>query len=348
MTTPIATIIPAWNKGAQCALPEEPWFRFIHDHHIGFQNKYDDDFSNMGSPEKPYPFMIDVTKPITKITRTIMNVNRIYANGSESKYTIDFGYGNKEDGEAVGITNVRFTCPQTHTIEAKHNYIELEIGGQRIDRVYTESGGICTEISTGETGRIMYTPNIWLIKEGRVLPLLQYHNSKINICFNNAYEEEIPIQVEYDLVTIQNVTTQQLKKNIVFPSCQLQFTGTEVPQTSDEYGRFSVKCNFNHPLLNIHLQTNQPLQAARLVLNRHTEIPFTKNETTNDWSINFTPFQGTVIGDLHTSLNASRFDYICIDMETVDGKPPGEVNHWALTHHPGRMMAGMSGLMFTK
>lgn len=341
-TRPEPTFLPSWTKG-QCAVADAPWLRFIHDCYIGPQNKVDDEYSYMGTPEKPYPFRVDLSKPVT--------TEIIPMNGTSTRYSASVGYGgNKEEGPAVGITNVRLRCLDDPTFsEQDIRTLYLEVGGQWFDKAYANAMGSCVRVEPGDDSSApTFRANIWMLQEGRVLPFAAYHMIQFTIDLAESSQGR-QFELLYDLVTIQDVSTTQLNKGVDFPTCMWQFTGMEDNLPLDTTtGRYRMKCNFNHPLLDLHLRTETPIQAARLVLNRHLQIPFTYSESTGNWSIMFSPFQGTAIGNLHTTLNASRIDYLTIEMEPLDGKDPGETAHWARTLHPARIMRGMMGLMWSK
>lgn len=337
LSVKLATLIPAWNQGAQCALPEEPWFRFLHTCYLGAQNKYDEWGSHMGSAEKPYPFGKESYDSESVTTNTVVGVvNR-------NRLTFMIGTG-KEDGDMTAFTNLRLRCPSNPSFHPDDMYdLEHEMGGMRFDKAHKDTVGTC--ITTHDSSGTVLIPNLWAFQEGRAFPLQAHHASNLNLTLSPRFQGG-DIELTYDIVTIKGVPAM---KHCDFPICMWQFTGLEqcdVPQA--ETGRYAIKCNFNHPLLNLNMRTEHPIQAARLVLNKHLEIPFQKDDQTGLWSIDFTPFQGGAIGDLTTSLNASRVDHLMIQMECAEGTSPGLVSHWAHTFNIARVMLGMAGLAFSK
>lgn len=357
------TFIPSWKDGGECALAEEPWLRFIHDCYIGPQNSVDDVYSYMGTPEKPYPSRVDTAYPTIKtVVKGLTNMS------SKFKYTATLtnvppeykdremiNCENAEERPAFGITNIRIRCLNDPTFSEKDiDILSLEVGGSWFDKAYGCAMGTCSRVDTEDGSNPTFSANLWVVQEGRVLPFTLYHQVSIGIDLLDSSQEK-QLEVLYDVVKIKDVNTAQLNKGFDIPTCAWQFTGTEdfIPRVDSaevkkHTGRYRIRSNFNHPLLDIHLRTEYPIQAARLVINQYQEIPFTYNDTTDVWSIVFTPFQGGAFGNLKTSLNASRIDSLTIEMVSGDGQGPGKVNHWARTLHPAHIMKGMMGLNWSK
>ena len=151
--------------------------------------------------------------------------------------------------------------------------VELEIGGQRIDKQYGDWMYIWNELSlpSGKTtgydtmvgssafttaGKILYTPlEFWFCRNpGLALPLiaLQYHEVKVNLEFNTEASlgagaftmGTTSLWVDYIFLdTDERRRFAQLSHEYLIE--QLQFTGEE---TVTGGSNNKVKLNFNHPV----------------------------------------------------------------------------------------------------
>ena len=175
-----------------------------------------------------------------------------------------------------------------------HNLIEeveLEIGGQRIDRHYGEWLDIWSELSTPEakkgmfdsdmirrasgtdikgTGSTLYIPLQFFFNRnhGLALPLiaLQYHEVKINFTFakiddlchggsgTKTTDKEVNMSLYIDYVyldTDERKRFAQSQHELLIE--QLQFTGDETPSANGSY-----RLNFNHPVKELVWVVTQP------------------------------------------------------------------------------------------
>ena len=157
--------------------------------------------------------------------------------------------------------------------------VEIEIGGQKIDKHYGDWLNIWTELSTPASknagleellnlkkGKFSYVPlQFWFCRNpGLALPLiaLQYHEVKLNIEFSKSKSggsctgamcELTPDTGDWDsaslwvdyiyLDTDERRRFAQVSHEYLIE--QLQFTGTETLASS---GSKSVRLNFNHPV----------------------------------------------------------------------------------------------------
>jgi len=158
------------------------------------------------------------------------------------------------------------------------NYVEVEIGGQKIDKHYSHWMYIWNELSlpkskkagyndmVGAVGgapgtglqKMLYIPlEFWFCRNvGLALPLisLQYHEVKLNLAFETAERckgtSTVPsngfgasLWVDYIFLdTDERRRFAQLSHEYLIE--QLQFTGTESVQSKDN---IKPKLNFNHP-----------------------------------------------------------------------------------------------------
>jgi hypothetical protein len=141
--------------------------------------------------------------------------------------------------------------------------VEVEIGGQRIDKQYSEWLSIWNELSqtaghwegyktmtsiaAGATETTLYVPlQFWFCRNpGLALPLiaLQYHEVKINVEFgtlSGVTLDSASLWVDYIyLDTDERRRFAQVSHEYLIE--QLQFTGDEQPDNK-------IKLNFNHPV----------------------------------------------------------------------------------------------------
>jgi hypothetical protein len=330
----------SWNEGATFyEVADEAALCKLHEIFYGSANEYDEKGSFMGTYKKPYPFYADAsteretrceTVPIT-ITQPNQYDKTQYKRGS---ILLDREAPFKSP--AIGYTNFRLVLPESMTAEHIFDSVELEIGGMRWETLWAEATGICEPDGTLK---------LWQTKQGRALPRIEYHDIRIKFHFLENVTLDTTVQLLYDIVPLG----VDMDVGQAFPAVQNQYMGPEEGITLKD-GLYSLRCNFNHPLLNLQLRTERPIKAARLVLNRGWELPFVEVKG-GQWEIVFCPFggkNGEVIGDLGLALNASRVDHMQIQIKTDDPAGPGKVVHWAQNYQLARIMGGMAGLAWSK
>ena len=195
------------------------------------------------------------------------------------------GYGNRvtcqisRNGDLVHRMYLSLKIPDVNPLCAFYgnriiNYVEIEIGGQKIDKHYSHWMYVWNELSlpkskrngynkmVGQTGgdlngQTLYIPlEFWFCRNvGLALPLiaLQYHEVKINIQFETAELcrgsttplTAFPIStlwVDYVFLdTDERRRFAQLSHEYLIE--QLQFTGSE----SVSSAKLNTKLSFNHP-----------------------------------------------------------------------------------------------------
>jgi hypothetical protein len=194
----------------------EESFRTLHDKFIGSQNKYDTEYSFMGTPEKPYPcavppdtpratVLIPVTQssgttPPNRVFRVIIP-ELIFPRAPQAK-----------EAGAHGITNLRIEGSQENL--AQVDWIELEIGGMRFDKVWSDVMGCFTDTKG--------TLNFWHTSGNRVIPYIEHHSIGINIHTSGPIIDVEKLRLAFDVIPLKVYA-----EPCAIPTIQHQFTGVE-------------------------------------------------------------------------------------------------------------------------
>ena len=186
------------------------------------------------------------------------------------------------------------------------NYVEIEIGGQKIDKHYSHWLYVWNELSlpkskrdgynkmvgqaggTGYNGNTLYVPlEFWFCRNvGLALPLiaLQYHEVKINIQFETAdlcrgsadalgAFPNATLWVDYVFLdTDERRRFAQLSHEYLIE--QLQFTGSESVSST----KLNSKLSFNHPCKELVWFANKKATASQQLTNNN----WFNYTTTND------------------------------------------------------------------
>ena len=177
------------------------------------------------------------------------------------------------------------------------NYVEIEIGGQKIDKHYSHWLYVWNELSlpkskrdgynkmvgqaggTGYNGNTLYVPlEFWFCRNvGLALPLiaLQYHEVKINIQFETAdlcrgsadalgAFPNATLWVDYVFLdTDERRRFAQLSHEYLIE--QLQFTGSESVSST----KLNSKLSFNHPCKELVWFANKKADASQHLTNNN-------------------------------------------------------------------------------
>ena len=196
------------------------------------------------------------------------------------------------------VTKVYVTS-ETASIEngsALVKEVELEIGGQRIDKHYQEWNEIWNELSTPESkavglkamqgcigssgstgvGMIQVPLNFWFCRNpGLALPLiaLQYHEVKLKFTWGTSGDvgvaADCKVFVDYIyLDTDERRRFAQQSHEYLIEQLQLQ----------SDTGKTSMKLNLNHPVKELIWTSDTDYTTARLVLNGHDRFSNQKKE----------------------------------------------------------------------
>ena len=243
------------------------------------------------------------------------------------------GYGNRvtcqisRNGDLVHRMYLSLKIPNGDNLCAFYglrviNYVEIEIGGQKIDKHYSHWLYVWNELSlpkskrdgynkmvgqsggTGMNDKTLYIPlEFWFCRNvGLALPLiaLQYHEVKINIQFENsdlckgasaaltAFPTAI-LWVDYVFLdTDERRRFAQLSHEYLIE--QLQFTGSESVSST----KLNTKLSFNHPCKELVWFANKKSTTSTELANNNWF-----NYTTNHESIVLPYYYNKL--DLHNS-----------------------------------------------
>jgi len=253
--------------------------------------------------------------------------------------------------------------------------VEIEIGGQMIDRQYGDWMEIWNELSLpagkkegwkkmtsdASENETRYVPlEFWFCRNiGLALPLiaLQYHEVKINIEFgsSNLTNEDVTLWADYIFLdTDERRRFAQLSHEYLIE--QVQFTGAE-QMTSN---KLTAKLSFNHPVKELIWKGDSGgCGKAKLMLNgndrfaereekyfthvqpyqHHTNIPGS-DQNINVYSFALKPEEHQPSG----TLNMSRIDTAQLKLE---GGTATNVNIYAFSYNVLRILSGMGGLAYS-
>ena len=253
--------------------------------------------------------------------------------------------------------------------------VEVEIGGQLIDRQYGDWMTIWNELTlpagkkNGYDAMINVTSStdayvpleFWFCRNiGLALPLiaLQYHEVKINIEFSTEPFTDATLWADYIFLdTDERRRFAQLSHEYLIE--QVQFTGGESINSSN----LSAKLSFNHPVKELIWQENSQakLGKTKLMLNgndrfaerdtkyfthvqpyqHHTNIP-NSSCNINVYSFALKPEEHQPSG----TLNMSRIDTAQLKISDIP-QDTGEVKIYAHSYNVLRILSGMGGLAYS-
>jgi len=291
------------------------------------------------------------------------------------------------NGDLVHKLYVVFTHPPTdHLGDARKciSKVEVEIGGQLIDRQYGDWMEIWNELTLpagkkeGYVEMIRAESNVvaatkayvplefWFCRNiGLALPLiaLQYHEVKINIEFDGTQEfGDATLWADYIFLdTDERRRFAQLSHEYLIE--QVQFTGGETINSSN----LSAKLSFNHPVKELIWQgTNSSgtiikLGNTKLMLNgndrfaeRDTKYfthvqPYQHHTNIPDSDCNINVYSFALKPEEHQpsgTLNMSRIDTAQLKISDIT-QGSGEVKIYAHSYNVLRILSGMGGLAYS-
>ena len=250
--------------------------------------------------------------------------------------------------------------------------VEVEIGGQLIDRQYGDWMTIWNELTLpkgkkagydemidGTSGKAYVPLEFWFCRNiGLALPLiaLQYHEVKINIEFDDTIQfSDATLWADYIFLdTDERRRFAQLSHEYLIE--QVQFTGDETISSN----KLSAKLSFNHPVKELIWQgASGGCGKAKLMLNgndrfaernamyfthvqpyqHHTNIPGS-DKYINVYSFALKPEEHQPSG----TLNMSRIDTAQLQLT---GGTDGIVKIYAHSYNVLRILSGMGGLAYS-
>ena len=289
------------------------------------------------------------------------------------------------NGDLVHKLYVVFTHPDNSNLPDARKCIskvEVEIGGQLIDRQYGDWMEIWNELtlSAGKKNGYVemikaesnvdadrttkaYVPlEFWFCRNiGLALPLiaLQYHEVKINIEFDATQDfGDATLWADYIFLdTDERRRFAQLSHEYLIE--QVQFTGGETINSSN----LSAKLSFNHPVKELIWQQKEKakLGNTKLMLNgndrfaeRDTKYfthvqPYQHHTNIPDSSCNINVYSFALKPEEHQpsgTLNMSRIDTAQLKIADIS-QGSGEVKIYAHSYNVLRILSGMGGLAYS-
>jgi hypothetical protein len=288
------------------------------------------------------------------------------------------------NGDLVHKLYVVFTNPSDDHLTDGRDCIakvEVEIGGQLIDRQYGDWMKIWNELTlpagkeSGYNEMIKATSNIdpipntkayvplefWFCRNiGLALPLiaLQYHEVKINIEFSSTGFSDATLWADYIFLdTDERRRFAQLSHEYLIE--QVQFTGGESINSSN----LSAKLSFNHPVKELIWQESgqAKLGKTKLMLNgndrfaeRDTKYfthvqPYQHHTNIPDSDCNINVYSFALKPEEHQpsgTLNMSRIDTAQLKISDIS-EATGEVKIYAHSYNVLRILSGMGGLAYS-
>jgi len=264
------------------------------------------------------------------------------------------------------------------------NKVELEIGGQLIDRQYGDWMNIWNELTLPEGKKIgfgemtdpitvasttalttkLYIPlEFWFCRNvGLALPLiaLQYHEVKVNIDFGGIDISGASLYADYIFLdTDERRRFAQLSHEYLIE--QVQFTGDEAITTTQK----AIKMSFNHPvkelIWRVQASNNTYLTVidAKLMLNGNDRF----SQRDGEYFTHVQPYQHHTnipasIHGIHVysfalkpeehqpsgTLNMSRIDTASLSLLSPS---EGTVKVYAVNYNVLRILSGLGGLAYS-
>ena len=201
-------------------------------------------------------------------------------------------------------------------------WIEVEIGGQRIDKVYKDIIPILQDLYEFEKDVIPF----YFSKSG--INSLQYHEIKILVEYNETLEDD---GLTFDIYKWDPTKTVE---GIIY---QLQFTGTE--NLSDEILK-EVKLCFNHPILHLMVKGYHP-DELELEFDDNDKFYIKKTKTIGDISLY------SIVDNFYDYKNGINFSRINKPKLIIRDKDVRSIDTYSIGCQPLRCMSGMAGLAFS-
>jgi len=224
------------------------------------------------------------------IEQTINGTSTLTASSTSGTVTIS------RNGDLVGRIYVTSSSTGITNGSALVSEVELEIGGQRIDKHYQEWNEIWNELSTPESkavamkamtgsvgssgttgvGMVQVPLNFWFCRNpGLALPLiaLQYHEVKLKFTWGTNVAGSVGTSAVCKVMVDYIYLDTDERRRFAQQSHEYLI---EQLQRQNETGSTSMKLNFNHPVKELIWTSDTAYTDAKLVLNGHDR--FSKQE----------------------------------------------------------------------
>ena len=225
------------------------------------------------------------------IEQTISGNNTLTTSSTTGTVTIS------RNGDLVHKVYVTSSSDKITNGMALVNEVELEIGGQRIDKHYQEWNEIWNELSTPSSkaeallamtgsigssgtsgvGMVQVPLNFWFCRNpGLALPLiaLQYHEVKLKFTWGlSSATGGTPVcKVMVDYIYLD---TDERRR---FAQQSHEYLIEQLQKQSDTGSVGNLKLNFNHPVKELIWTSDQAYTDAKLVLNGHDRFAAQEEE----------------------------------------------------------------------
>jgi hypothetical protein len=191
----------------------------------------------------------DLNKDVSYLDRHKIDFSGVVAGGKKTYTTFPRGYSIKNGLNTV-VLILHLKPNSTVALRDLIDYIELNIGGSRIDRIYGDALDFLLYINKlkylydPETGILRVPLPFDLMIKDKILPIyyLAYHVVRLE-CGFCASDIIMDGHIEYDELIVHALNYDYIHIDIQMRMKQLQFTGDE---------------NINNPISNILLLFNHP------------------------------------------------------------------------------------------
>jgi hypothetical protein len=269
--------------------------------------------------------------------------------GAQDKHIEDYFQNNKYifDGEFISMETFKFTSNKdlnkptkikindyySHMMDYGYSNIQLsdkycsmiekiniELGGQQINRIYPSK--------TGATRILEFTDT------NTILPALCYHELSIVIYFK--YDGTVELTVDKIKITnpLKNNSTEvMLKQTQCWNTQEIEITNNEINK---------INLNFNHPVKKITIIAEDDVEYNTILI---FDLPKIESSENADYEYKAVSYEKKCVYEFEETINFSRINEVYLLVET---SKPTKIHIFADTLHILRIMNGMAGLAFSK
>jgi len=219
-----------------------------------------------------------------------------------------------------GYSNIQLVDKYCYMIEK----INIELGGQPINRIYPSKTGATHILEFADTNTI--------------LPSLYFHELSIVIYFK--YEGVVELTVDKMKITnpIKNKSAEvMLKQTQCWDTQEIEITNNE---TNNEINKINL--NFNHPVKKITIIAEDDVEYNITLI---FDLPKIESSENADYEYKAVSYEKKCVYEFEETINFSRINKVYLLVET---SKPTKIHIFADTLHILRIMNGMAGLSFSK